>query len=99
MPRRISSIVFIVLILSLGINGCSSGAIVFEDVNLENAIREAISKPTGYIFVSDVDKITELKLELRDISDITPLQYFSNLTRLDLLGNRISDISALSGLT
>ncbi|MDP2892533.1 MAG: leucine-rich repeat domain-containing protein, partial [Bacillota bacterium] len=99
MPHRISSIVSIILILSLVITGCSPVVIVFEDVNLENAIREAISKPTGDITVNDVDKITELKLEEKGISDITPLKYFSNLTELDLDWNPISDISALSSLT
>jgi Leucine-rich repeat (LRR) protein len=71
----------------------------FPDPNLEAAIRDAISKPTGDIYQSDLDALTSLSASWQDIADITGLEYCTKLTYLYLSGNQISNISALSGLT
>ncbi len=52
--------------------------VTFPDANLEAAIREAIDKPEGLIFTSDLDELTSLKT--KGITDLTGLEYCSNLT-------------------
>jgi len=73
--------------------------VVFPDSNLEAAIREAIGKPTGPIYESDLQGLTSLSATHQSISDLTGLEYFINLTWLNLAHNRISDISPLTHLT
>ena len=71
--------------------------VTFPDANLEAAIREAIDKPEGLIFTSDLDGLTSLKT--KGITDLTGLEYCINLTELDLAWNQITDISPLASLT
>lgn len=73
--------------------------VTFLDPNLEAAIREAINKPQGPIYVSDLEPLTELRAGNRDLSELTGIENCINLRELELNGNNISDISALSGLT
>ncbi|MCL0033777.1 leucine-rich repeat domain-containing protein, partial [Thermodesulfovibrionales bacterium] len=73
--------------------------VAFPDPNLEAAIREAIEKPTGDIYRSDLEGLTTLRASGRGISDLTGLEYAVNLTWLGLGGNQITDISPLSNLT
>ncbi len=75
------------------------GIVNFPDPNLEAVIREAIGKPTGLIYESDLEGLTSLSAIYKDIADLTGLEHCINLTWLDLRNNRISDISALAGLT
>ncbi len=77
----------------------ASPSIPFGDTNLENAVREQIGKPQGAILVSDAENVTSLNLHACDIADITPLQYFKSLRKLELGDNSISDIRPLQGLT
>jgi internalin A len=74
-------------------------AVYFPDPNLEAAIREAIGKPTGDIYPSDLVGLTSLDAYERNISDLTGLEYCTNLRSLYLSSNQISDISPLSNLT
>ena len=71
----------------------------FPDSNLEQAIRDAIDKPTGDIYESDLTTLTYLDAEDRDIVDLTGLEYCAALTSLELDDNQIVDISPVSGLT
>jgi len=71
----------------------------FPDPNLEAAIREAIGKPTGPIYPSDLVGLTSLSASLKSITNLTGLEHCINLTELDLEGNQISDISPLANLT
>ena len=73
--------------------------VTFLDPNLEAAIREAISKPQGPIYVSDLEPLAELRAGNRDLSDLTGIENCINLRELELNGNNIIDISALIGLT
>ena len=74
--------------------------VTFPDANLEAAIREAIGKPAGDIYASDLDGLTLLDAQTRSISDLTGLEHCANLTTLYLGWNhQISDISPLSNLT
>ena len=76
-----------------------SEAVYFPDPNLEQAIREAINKPTGDIYESDLVGLTQLDASNRGILDLTGLENCTNLETLDLYGNQISDISPISSLT
>ena len=66
---------------------------------LEAEIRDAIGKPTGLIYDTDLVGLTALSAPGLGISDLTGLEYCSDLVILGLANNQISDLSALSGLT
>jgi len=73
--------------------------VTFPDPNLEAVIREAIGKPTGFIFTSDLIMITELDGFNKDITDLTGLEHCTFLTALSLNENQITDITPLQNLT
>ena len=56
--------------------------ITFPDSNLEAAIRAAIGKPEGSILPSDLEGLTSLDASERGITDLTGLEYCTNLTEL-----------------
>ena len=69
--------------------------VTFPDGNLEAAIREAIGKPSGDIYLSDLVGLTELDASYRDISNLAGLEYCVDLACLDVSNNQISDVSPL----
>ncbi len=71
----------------------------FPDPNLDAAIRAAIGKPFGQIYDTDLETLTSLRANTTAISDLSGLEYATNLTLLFLNSNQISDLSALAGLT
>jgi len=73
--------------------------VLFVCPNLEAAIREAIERPTGDIYPSDLKGLTELDADDRRIGDLTGLEHCTSLTHLNLDYNRITDIWPLAGLT
>jgi Leucine-rich repeat (LRR) protein len=77
----------------------SSAPITFPDPNLEAAIREAVGKPTGSIYASDLAGLTVLDAMERGIDNLTGLEHCTSLTWLILDNNEVSDISPLAGLT
>ena len=69
------------------------------DANLRAAIAEALGKaPNATITAADMEKLTELGKDDGDITDLTGLQFATNLEVLQLRHNLISDISALASL-
>jgi len=76
---------------------CSSSPLVFfADANLKAAVEAAlgVTDPTE----ADMLGLTSLIANGSNITDLTGLEYATNLIRLKLYSNQISDISALSGL-
>ncbi len=71
--------------------------VYFADANLKAAVesRLGLSDPTP----SDMLSLTWLQIVSGGITDLTGLEYATNLTYLYLEVNQISDISPLSGLT
>ena len=70
------------------------------DPNLRTQIEYKRSKTPGTpITVADMLVLTELSVRNSNISDLTGLEYATNLTELDLNHNNITDISPLAGLT
>jgi len=77
----------------------ADSVVVFADPNLEQAVRDYIGKPTGEIFISDVDTIIYFKADSANIQSLEGLEYFAPLNFLSLWQNQISDIAALQNLT
>lgn len=73
-------------------------SIFFTNQNLEDKIRLKIEKPSGQIYLSDVDSITVLNADDLNISNLDGLEYCTSLQILDLSSNDISDISPISDL-
>ena len=71
----------------------------FPDANLESVIRNAIDKPQGTIYESDLLVLTSLEGNYAGIADLTGIEYCVNLEHLFLRGNRIADIGPLGSLT
>jgi Leucine-rich repeat (LRR) protein len=71
----------------------------FPDANIRATIGQAINKPTGDIYQSDLADVSSLTAENKDVSDLSGLKYCTSLTSLDLSGNQIGNISSLSGLS
>ena len=76
------------------------GVISIPDANLRAAIETALGKTSGVsITEAEISTLTELSVPSADISDLTGLEFATNLTYLDLASNNITDISPLAGLT
>jgi hypothetical protein len=73
--------------------------VVFPDPNLEAAVREAIGKPSGDIYQSDLVGLIGLSATARSIKNLTGLEHCTSLRSLVLYDNYISDLSPLSSLT
>ncbi|MCH3965162.1 MAG: leucine-rich repeat domain-containing protein [Clostridium sp.] len=73
--------------------------VTFKDSNLEKAVRDAINKPTGDIYKSDVEKITELNAEWMGIQDLSGIENLTSLRSLHLYNSNLNDISPLKNLT
>jgi Leucine Rich repeats (2 copies)/Domain of unknown function DUF11 len=81
------------------VNLTTQACVTFPDSNLEAAVREALAMPTGRICTDDMQNLFALDGFFQDISDLTGLEYATNLAELDLGDNAITDISPLAGLT
>ena len=68
-------------------------------LGLEAAIREAIGKPTGDIYNTDLEGMKYLDASGRSISNLEGIQNCVDLEWIELGDNEIIDISALSSLT
>ena len=74
-------------------------AVTFPDENLELVIRETINRPEGPIYTLELQGITSLTLSDENITNLTGLEYCTNLKRLEIYDTWVSDISPLSSLT
>ncbi len=95
------AIVLVSLLVSIfPISTAGADTIVnFPDPGLQQAIRQAIGKPTGDIYQSDLGNLTSLNAEDKGISDLSGLEHCTSLTYLSLYSNQIGNISLLSSLT
>ena len=107
-PLRVLQIVVTLTYDSAGVHtetfyddfNIKTGFIVhFNDVILEQEIRNALGKPSGPITELDMHSFDyALNANYKGIKDLTGLESAVNLQRLSLIGNEIEDISPLSGL-
>jgi internalin A len=72
--------------------------VTFPDAKFEELIRESLVKPTGDITNTDLRTIIFLNGDERDITNITGIEYCTNLEQLNLKSNAITDIAMLSSL-
>ncbi len=78
----------------------TSTTVTFADENLEAAIRKALGKlPDESITSVELARLTALDASRRDITDLSGIEYCTNLSWLDLKLNQISELSPLSSLT
>jgi Leucine-rich repeat (LRR) protein len=73
--------------------------VTFPDPVLQMIIREAIGKPTGDIYQSDLRNIVNLNSSRNKISNLTGLEYCTAITELTLSSNQITNIAPLAFLT
>jgi len=69
--------------------------VTISDPGLEQAIRDALSKPAGYLTEADMESLTSLDASSRNIANLGGLQICTNLAALDLSDNQISDLQPL----
>ena len=76
------------------------GAFVhIPDTNLRAAIAEALGKsPNAPITAEEMERLKRLEAGNKGIQDLTGLQFATNLERLDLYRNQVSNLSPIAGL-
>lgn len=86
--------------------GIVQESVSINDKNLEQVIRDAVSKPSGDLYKTDLEKITHLTARGKSITDLSGIEYMTQLQYLDLgtdassnTNNYISDLSPLRSLT
>ena len=81
-------------------NAVAGPEVAIPDPNLRTAIETTLGKAAGErIAPSEMSTLTELNARDASISNLTGLEFATNLTTLRLHNNHIIDISALSSLT
>ena len=85
---------------SVVFNAVAEAVVNIPDPNLRAAIETALGKRDGDpITPSEMATLPELNARDASISNLTGIEFGTNLTTLRLHNNHITDISALSGLT
>lgn len=72
--------------------------ITFVDKNLEQVVRNQINKPTGDLYKSDVENISNLMIRNANVSTLNGIENLTNLKGLGVTDDEVYDISALSKL-
>jgi len=76
-----------------------NGPVAFKDTNLEAVVRAALKKPQGVITRKEIASLETLKANNAGISDLTGLEYATNLTNLALYTNKVTTLGPLATLT
>ncbi|MDP4146205.1 MAG: leucine-rich repeat domain-containing protein [Bacillota bacterium] len=76
----------------------NNSVVTFKSKALETAVRNVLGKSTGILYKNDVEKITQLNVENKDITDLSGIENLTNLQTIDFAKNQISDISPLKNL-
>lgn len=99
MRYRSAALLVILLALTIPISTQEDIKVEFEDPGLEEAIREAIKKPSGDIYASELKELKEFSGgNWNEIKYLGGIEHCTSLEGLDLIGNKISDLSPLAGL-
>ena len=95
--KRFCILLSILAILNMGVS--VADAQWMPDTNLRNGVRRALGFVSGDVLTKrKILDLTEFNAVNLDISDLSGLEFATNLVELNLNGNSISDLSALSGL-
>jgi Leucine-rich repeat (LRR) protein len=74
--------------------------LIINPIIVEKAIRKAAKKPTGEPTKADYDKVTELDLSNKQLTEVPKgLEKLTKLTELDLSFNQLTDVKGLGKLT
>jgi Leucine-rich repeat (LRR) protein len=73
--------------------------VTFPDAGLEAAVRSALSVPSGPLSSDKLATLASLNGDFRSISNLTGLEYATNLQTLSLRFDAISDLTPLSSLS
>ena len=102
---KLAVILGILLLVSIAFS-CAAPVpetVVFPDENLEAVIRDALDKPEGDITPAELAELTMLSARCQGITegitDLSGIEYCTNLTWLELSRHQIRDVSPLSSLT
>ncbi len=77
-----------------------SGIVLIPDPNLRTVIEERLNKAPGATITSDdMEKLTIIVADEQGISDLSGLEFATNLQRIEFRRNAISDLSPLASLT
>ncbi|SEN36926.1 Leucine Rich repeat-containing protein [Mesobacillus persicus] len=71
---------------------------IIKDEGLESNIRSAINKRDGELRPSDLEGLTELSLRNRGVTDLSGIEYATNLKKLDLGYTNIESLEPLTKL-
>ena len=92
----------VILLLMVLLGACAAPApetVVFADENLETEIRDALGKAVGEAITPvELAGLTELRASMWDITDLSGIEYCTNLVELSLARNQMTDISPLGSL-
>ena len=96
---RVKSLLLLWIFVSISLTATAQ-TVDIPDINLRAAIAKALDKaPDDPILKSEMATLTRLLMGDARISDLTGLEWATNVTVLALEGNSISDISPLANLT
>ena len=83
-----------------GDDGPSSASVRFADTNLKSKICEALGKPTGaFLTGKDLVLLENLEISEGEITNLSGLEYATQLTKLKLGGNKVTSVFPLAKLT
>ena len=76
-----------------------AGVVLFPDPGLEQAVRNALIKPYGPLYATELLTLTNLVAVSWNITNLEGLQYCANLLELRLDENLLQDLSPLAALS
>ncbi len=97
--RALTLLVLLPLAIVIGCAAPAPETVAFPDENLEAVIRDALDKPEGDITLAELAELTMLSARYQGITDLSGIEYCTNLTWLELSRNQIRDVSPLASLT
>ena len=65
---------------------------------IQAAIRKAAKKPEGELTKADFEKVTNLSVSLKQLTDVTGLEKLTQLTNLNIWGNQLTNVKGLEEL-
>ena len=70
-----------------------------NNVKIEAVIRIVLKKPTGELTKADLEKVTNLSLDDKELTSVKALKKLTKLTVLNLGRNKLTDVTGLKKLT
>ena len=94
------SLLIVLTILSVSILPVSAQPVHIPDPNLRAVVRDTLNLPDGTPITREAMlQLTRLDVKSRGVTDLTGLEFATNLTWLKLRRNRIADITPVGHLT